>query len=158
MRNVATLVDLPARVDHELSPLSADQVATFLDAIDGDRLRALYVSAIGLGMRQGELLALRWSDVDLDAETVTVRHTLSATTRTLTEPKTDRARRTLRLPGEALDALRDHRRAQLAERLAATSCEPFTSTSSGPDSRASGSTVSATPMRPSRSRMARNSE
>lgn len=120
-RNVAALVDAPPKADHELRPLTADEVATFLDAIEGDRLRALYLAAIGLGLRQGELLGLRWSDVDLDAAMVMVRHTLEIPTRTLAEPKTERARRTLRLPGEVLKALRDHRRAQLAERLAAGS-------------------------------------
>jgi integrase len=118
-RNVAILVDAPARVDHEISPLTVDQVATFLDAIEGDRLRALYVAAIGTGLRQGELLGLRWADVDLDAATLAVRHTLQISTRTLADPKTDRARRTLSLPAEVLDALRDHRRAQIAERLVA---------------------------------------
>ena len=46
-------------------------------------------------MRQGELLALRWQEIDLDARMVSVRHTLRLGTRTLAEPKTDRARRTL---------------------------------------------------------------
>lgn len=48
-----------------------------------------------------------------------MRHTLSLESRTLVEPKTDRARRTLRLPAEVREALREHRRAQVAERLAA---------------------------------------
>jgi len=61
--------------------LTGDDVATFLDAIEGDRLRAMYVAAIGLGLRQGELLGLRWSDVDLAAGTVTVRRTLQISTR-----------------------------------------------------------------------------
>lgn len=117
-RNVAALVDAPPKANHELSPLTADQVATFLDSIEGDHQRALYVTAIGTGLRQGELLGLRWADVDLDAGMLTVRHTLQRGTRTLAEPKTERGRRTLRLPGEVQEALRDHRRRQLAERLA----------------------------------------
>ena len=117
VRNVATLVDAPAKADHQIEPLSVEQVAAFLDEVRDDRLRALYVAAIGLGMRQGELLALRWSDIDLDAGTVTVRHTLNPVTMTLAEPKTERARRTLRIPAEVLDALREHRRAQVEERL-----------------------------------------
>ena len=74
-RNVATLVDPPSRDGHELRPLTADEVAVLLSAIKGDRLRALYVTAIGLGLRQGELLALQWRDISVDAGTVTVRHT-----------------------------------------------------------------------------------
>jgi integrase len=84
-----------------------------------DRLAALYVLAIATGMRQGELLGLRWQDVDLDAGRLTIRHTLRLGTRELAEPKTERARRTLRLGADSLLALREHRRRQLGERLAA---------------------------------------
>jgi integrase len=121
VRNVVTLVDSPARADHELRPLNAEQVATFLQSIEGDRFEALYVAAIGLGLRQGELLGLRWSDVDVEAGLLTVRYSLSRGSRTLAEPKTERSRRTLRIPGAVLDALREHRRRQLEERLAAGS-------------------------------------
>jgi integrase len=113
VRNVATLVDPPAKAKAELTPLSADQVATFLSHVAGDRLEALYVTAIGLGLRQGELLGLRWSDVDLEAGMLTIRHTLQRGTRTLAEPKTERARRTLQLPSEVTAALRAHRKRQL---------------------------------------------
>lgn len=114
-------VDLPTRVNHEISPLTGDQVTTFLDATDGVRLGALYITAIGTGLRQGELLALRWSDVDLDSGLLAVRYTLQIPTRDLAEPKTDRARRTLRLPGAVVDGLRAHRTRQLSERIAAGS-------------------------------------
>jgi integrase len=70
-------------------------------------------------MRQGELLALRWSDVDLDGGTLAVRHTLQRRTRELADPKTDRARRTLRLGSAAVASLREQRRRQLEDRLAA---------------------------------------
>jgi integrase len=61
------------------------------------RLEALYVLAVHTGMRQGELLALRWDDVDLEATTVRVRGT-----------KTARSRRTVRLSQAAADALKSH--------------------------------------------------
>jgi len=120
-RNVATLVDPPGKVERELAPMTADEVVRFLDAVQGERLRALYIAAIGTGLRQGELLGLRWSDVDLDTGWLTVRHSLQITTRTLAEPKTERSRRRLLLPGEVRDSLRDHRRRQLEERLVAGS-------------------------------------
>ena len=119
LRNVATLVDPPAAARHELEPLSAEQVGTFLAATAADRLGPLYTVAVGTGLRQGELLGLRWEDVDLDGATLAVVHTLSRGSRTLAEPKTDRARRTLRLGSEVLAALREQRRRQLEERLAA---------------------------------------
>jgi integrase len=93
----------------------------FLDAVRGDRFEALYTTAIATGMRQGELLALRWRDIELDARTVSVRHTLRLGTKTLAEPKTDRARRTLRIGADVAAVLREHRVRQLAERLAAGS-------------------------------------
>src|SRR4029453_9250839 len=95
------------------------QVATFLRSVEGDRLEALYMTAIGLGLRQGELLGLRWSDVNPDAGTLTVRHTRNSRTGALAEPKTERSRRTLRLGAELTGALREHRRRQVEERLAA---------------------------------------
>ena len=70
-------------------------------------------------MRQGELLALQWADVDLDGRVIVVRHTLQRVVRALAEPKTDASRRTLRIPDELATALREHRRRQLEARLAA---------------------------------------
>jgi len=99
--------------------LTLAQVATFLDSVESDRLAALYKVAIGLGLRQGELLALRWSDVNLDAGTLKVRNTRNLITGELAEPKTDSSRRTLRLGAELTAALRSHKARQSEERLAA---------------------------------------
>jgi integrase len=112
LRNVATLVDPPAKARREMPPLSADQARAFLEATASDRLGPLYALAIATGMRQGELLALRWRDVDLEGGWLAVRHTLRRGTRELAEPKTDRARRTLKLGTEVVSVLREHRRQQ----------------------------------------------
>jgi integrase len=111
-RNVATMIDAPAKQRRELHPLTRDDARALLNGIAGDRLEALYVTALGTGLRQGELLALRWSDVDLDAGVLAVRHTLQRRTRHLAEPKTERARRTIRLPRHVVAALAEHRRRQ----------------------------------------------
>lgn len=79
--------------------------------------RTLYLLAVTTGMRQGELLGLRWEDVDGDR--LTVRHTLSRQTRSLGEPKTAEGRRQVPLTDDAVQALRDHRKAQLEQRLRA---------------------------------------
>jgi integrase len=121
LRNVCTLVDPPAKARHELAPLTADQARAFLDNLAGDRLEALLTTAIALGMREGELLALRWQDVDLRAGTLTVMHTLTRLTHELAEPKTERARRTLTLPRSVVAVLQSHRVRQAEERLAAGS-------------------------------------
>jgi integrase len=112
VRNVATLVDPPSKASHEIRPLTADQARQFLSSTADDRLGPLYAVAITTGMRQGELLALRWRDVDLDRGGLAVRHTLRQGTRELAEPKTDRARRTLRLGSDVVAVLREQRRRQ----------------------------------------------
>src|SRR5215204_1390075 len=66
-RNVAEAVDPPKPRKEEIKPLSRDEARRLLDAAYSDRLEALYVLAIHLGLRQGELLGLRWKDVDLEA-------------------------------------------------------------------------------------------
>lgn len=102
----------------ELRFFDAAQVRTLLDAARGDPLEALVVTAVYTGLRLGELLALRWGDVDLDERMLTVHHTLTreAGAWVLRQPKTARSRRTVRLASAALDALRAHRLAE-AERL-----------------------------------------
>jgi len=111
-RNVCTLIDPPSRSRRELRPLGRDQVRVLLDGIRGDRLEALYVAALGTGLRQGELLGLRWQDVDLEAGYLIVRHTLERGTRSLAEPKTAQSRRTVRLPLTVRQALSEHRARQ----------------------------------------------
>ena len=65
-RNVVTLVSPPRAPHHEMTTLSEEQTRAFLDVTAGERFEALYVLAVTTGMRQGEILALRWRDVDLD--------------------------------------------------------------------------------------------
>jgi len=81
--------------------------------------QGVVVCRFGTGLRQGELFALRWSDVDLDGRMFTVRRSLDRMTRTTGEPKTDRAKRTIALPRTVESALRDHRRIQRTASLAA---------------------------------------
>ncbi len=121
-RNVAALVDRPRVARKEATYLSPEQAQAFLDAARGERLEAFYSVAIACGVRRGEALALRWSDVDLSAGTLHVARTLSRTRAaglTFTEPKTVRSRRTLPLPGPCVDQLRAHRVRQACERLKA---------------------------------------
>ena len=112
IRNVATLTDPPRAHGRELQPLTREQVHTLLDGIRGDALEALYVTALGTGLRQGELLGLRWQDIDLEAGTLTVRHSLQRFTRELAEPKTERSRRTLHLPPRVTAVLAAHKERQ----------------------------------------------
>jgi integrase len=77
LRNAAKGIKLPQGKKEEIRPLSPDEVRTLLDAARGDRLEALYVLAIYTGLREGELLALRWEDVDLEGAVLRVSQTLT---------------------------------------------------------------------------------
>jgi len=118
-RNVAKLVEPPRVPRRQVRPLSPEQARTFLDAIRGDRHEALYLVALGVGLRQGELLGLAWSDIDLNAGTLTVRQALQRVDGRLilVEPKSATSHRVVALPALVLDALRAHRVRQLRERL-----------------------------------------
>jgi integrase len=121
-RNVCALVELPRMAHAEMHVLDREQVRRLLDAVRGDRLEALYVLAVTTGMRQGELLALRWRDVDLERGTVQVSATLryvSGGTFTFDPPKTEKSQRLLPLSRAAIEGLRRHRVRQAEERLVA---------------------------------------
>ncbi len=122
-RNVATLVDPPKVKRHEITPLDASHAGRFLDAARDDRLRALFTVGVALGLRQGELLGLRWEDIDFATGTLTVRKQLQRIDGKpqLVDLKTERSRRTLPLPAVTASALRAHRARQVQDRLLAGS-------------------------------------
>src|SRR5215210_5896929 len=117
-RNVADDVDPPKVHKEEVRPLTNEQARKLLNTVQGDRLEALYVVAIQSGLRQGELLALRWEDVDLEARTVQVRRTLTRNGGKLAvgPTKTSKGRRTVKLTQDATEALRGHLERQLLEK------------------------------------------
>jgi len=114
------MVDPPRMRRLEKKTLSPEQARVFLSAVAGDRFEALYVLAVTTGMRQGELFALKWSDVDVESATLQVRGTLQRTVTGLviSEPKTAHSRRSIAHSALAVDALRPHRVRQAEERLA----------------------------------------
>lgn len=120
-RNVAALTSRPHVPRHEIQPLDAADARRFLDAAKGTRLEALYMVALTLGLRRGELLGLRWQDLALDRGTLRVNQAVQRVEGKLrtAETKTDTSRRTLSLPASVVAALRAHRTRQLEERLLA---------------------------------------
>lgn len=116
-RNVAEPVTAPRPAPEEMQTLTAGEVRELLEAARGDKLEALYVLAVYTGMRQGELLALKWQDVDLENATVSVRRTITMNQGRilLGESKTRKSRRTIRLTDAAIRALRDHLSRQMEE-------------------------------------------
>jgi integrase len=108
-RNAAALTDAPKKGPSKLDDsLDATAAAKVLKAAEGDRLEALAVLVIAVGVRQAEALDLRWADLDLDGGTITVHGT-----------KTKASQRRVALPPFVAAALRRHHLAQLEERLAA---------------------------------------
>lgn len=105
--------------DREMHFLTAEQARQFLAANTNRRLHALFALALGSGMRQGEMLGLKWDAIDFEREQVTVRHSLAEIKGVfiLKEPKSKRSRRTIRLPSCVVEALRKHRAAMEAEGL-----------------------------------------
>jgi integrase len=116
-RNVADVVKPPRPVPKEIVALSTDETRRLLDAAAEDRLEALYVLAVHTGMRQGEMLALRWQDVDIENAVLSVRRTLTRRGGKVAfgEPKTKKSRRSIRLTLQAVDALRAHLERQLRD-------------------------------------------
>jgi integrase len=92
---------------------SAEETATFLAAAATDRYHAVYVLALSSGLRQGEILALRWRDIGKGA--VRVRGTLVRKTRTVADPKTETSRRNVAVSSNVIDALEAHRARQQAK-------------------------------------------
>jgi len=119
-RNVASLVRVSAPSYEVNRGLTVDQARQLLTAAEDDRFHALYVLALYLGLRRGELLGLCWADVDLRAGTLQVRASLQRVDGELrvVTPKTRTSRRTVPLMGLCVDALRAHRQRQFQERAA----------------------------------------
>jgi integrase len=125
LRNVATLSVMPkCKEKPEREPFDAAQVVQLVTAARGQRLEALILCGLILGLRPGELTGLLWADLDLDATPPTIAVTGSMKRGPdgklfLGPVKRSRAgQRTLALPPALVVALRDHRRRQAGERLA----------------------------------------
>jgi integrase len=111
---------LTASKRKQMKTWTASQLQTFLAHVHDDRLYAAWAVAASTGMRRGEVLGLRWCDVDLDAGRLSVRQTLVTVGYRIAygEPKTERGRRQLPLDARTGAILRSHRAQQAQERLA----------------------------------------
>lgn len=117
-RSVADAVELPRVERKEMQTLDLEGVAKLLNAAAEDRLYALYLMAVTTGMRQGELLGLRWQDVDLATGTVMIRQTLQWLDDgpVFQEPKTPKSRRVVQISAEVISALGRHKEYQAKEK------------------------------------------
>lgn len=111
-RNPADSVSPPSPEHREMTALDAPDIRRLLAAADGTRLHVPILLAVNSGMRRGELLALRWSDVNLQAGEISVNRSLEqvrAQPLRFKPPKTKAARRTVPIPANVAETLRQHR-------------------------------------------------
>jgi integrase len=119
-RNVCDLVSPPHVGGYEIKPLTAEQAHQLLTAARGQRQEALFTLALATGMRRGELLALKWQDINFASGTLQVRRILTRVPSKLpgkgyveSEPKTQKSRRNVVIAPFALVALKQHYQQQL---------------------------------------------
>lgn len=117
-RNPSRMVKRPKAPKTEMSVWTAEQARKFLVYVGDDRLYSLWFLLLTTGLRRGEVAALRWSDIDLAAKTLSVQRTRVTVDYTVVEnePKTPQSRRRLALDMDTVEALRAHRRQQTADR------------------------------------------
>jgi integrase len=121
-RNVCDVVDPPVIVSREAVPLSVEQARALVKHVRGHRLEVLLAMAVVTGMRRGELLALRWSDIDFDRHRLLVLHSVDYVAGygyVVAEPKTTAGKRWISIPAFLVDMLRQHQAQQLELRKAA---------------------------------------
>ncbi|HYK87006.1 MAG TPA: tyrosine-type recombinase/integrase [Ktedonobacteraceae bacterium] len=120
-RNVCDLVDPPRVVSREVVPLSVEQARQLVKHVRGHRLEVLLTMAVVTGMRRGELLALRWSDIDFNRSRLLVLHSVDFIAKhgyVQGEPKTAAGKRVVSLPAFLVGMLKEHQARQLKERKA----------------------------------------
>jgi integrase len=121
-RNPAASARPPKIRQEEITPLDVEQVQVLLEAAKGDRFECLYVLSLMCGVRMGESLGLRWSDVDLEAGSLRIHRQLQRVREggglVFSEPK-NASRRTIDLPQRTLEALISHRKRQIELQLRA---------------------------------------
>lgn len=123
--NPADATTRPRLKYKEMNPLTADEVKQYLDAARNERLHTAFLLELTTGMRRGELLALKWEDIDFDKGTLTVKTTLARvrvvdegkSKLMFSEPKTEKGRRTIPVLPETLKELKAHKARQAQEKL-----------------------------------------
>ena len=122
-RNVAGAVNVPRPRRREMQTLTAEQLQLLFEVTRDDRFGALWVLLGTAGLRLGEALGLKWSDIEFSRRTLLVRRAVQrqkgGVGLVFVEPKTARSRRTIQLSTLAADALKRHQERQTFERKTA---------------------------------------
>lgn len=116
-RNPAARAKAPTGARRETTTWTSAELAAFLAGVVDDPHYALWVLLATTGLRRGEALGLRWSDLDLDRRTLSVAQTITSIRHRIvvTSPKSDRSRRQMALDVDTVRVLGAHRTAQRAE-------------------------------------------
>jgi integrase len=110
--NVCDKVTQPRQVTYEIHPLTKEQAKALLEAAKGSNLEAILTLAVATGMRRGELLGLRWHDINFAEGSLVVRHTMDRAGKygiIENDPKTEKSKRKIILPRFVLDTLMQHK-------------------------------------------------
>jgi integrase len=120
VRNVAATEPPPKVARAEVTILSPEQTRSVVTRLVDAPIYPQIIVALFTGMRRGEILALRWQQVDVDGKVITVRAALEETASGLRskESKSDAGQRDVALPDIVVDVLREHRRKELETRIA----------------------------------------
>lgn len=118
-RNVAEAVTPPKEEKSRARTWTKEEAQAFLRAVSGHRLYPLYLLAISTGMRRGEILGLRWQDIDWNKGVISISQAAVATKEGLVigDTKTDASQRTVAIPPSVLEALKLHRQRQREEAM-----------------------------------------
>ncbi len=124
-RNVCDVVSPPRKKRFEIQPLNTEQVQKLLTVLSGNKWEALFTLAIVTGLRRGEILALKWQDIDFTTNSLQVRRILSRVPTNTpnrqhvyveAEPKTQKSRRNVVIASIAMVALKKHYTLQMERR------------------------------------------
>jgi integrase len=118
IKNVAKKATLPKEEKNEMSVWNEEEVNRFLKAAKNDRLYPLFYLALMSGLRQGELLGLRWKDLDLENHFLTINQVLAHNGKDIIKgTKTKKSKRIVNLTESTVHVLKVHRKSVLEEKL-----------------------------------------
>jgi len=118
-KNVCDFVDAPVTKEREMTVLTQEQAKKLLELASKHKLEAILTVALATGMREGELIALRWQDIDFNSKSLQVirsRRRINGLGPVETKPKTAKGKRKITLPAFAIEALQKHHERQQEKR------------------------------------------